>query len=189
MKIKILYEDKDILAIDKPSGISVHADGRSKEKTITDWVIKNYPKLKGVGEPMIFNDEEIDRPGIVHRLDKETSGVLLLAKNQKAYEFLKNQFKGREIKKTYNAIVLGWVKDDRGTIRKPIGRSPSDFRKRLAGRGARGELREAVTEYSVLKRFEVPASKIFSSCALPQVRGGTLAHKKSYEAPLPFQIF
>ena len=60
MKIKVLYEDKDILAIDKPSGISVHADGRSKEKTITDWVIKNYPKLKNVGESIFVDDKEIN---------------------------------------------------------------------------------------------------------------------------------
>ena len=172
MKIKILYEDKDILAIDKPSGISVHADGKNKQKTVTDWVLKNYPKMENVGEPIIAKDLSslsegkslatkntliIKRPGIVHRLDKETSGVLLLAKNQKAFEFLKNQFKDREVKKTYNAIVSGWVKDDRGVINKPIGRSPSDFRRRLAGRGARGEMREAVTEYKVLKRFEILA--------------------------------
>jgi len=154
MKIKILYEDKDILAIDKPSGISVHPDGRTKEITISDWFVKNYPKAKNVGESIFVDGKEIKRPGIVHRLDKETSGVLLLVKNQKAYEFLKNQFKSREIKKVYNAVVLGSMKDDRGTIRKSLGRSGNDFRKRLAGRGARGELREAVTEYTVLKRFE-----------------------------------
>jgi 23S rRNA pseudouridine1911/1915/1917 synthase len=153
MKIKVLYEDKDILAIDKPSGISVHGDGKSKELTIIDWVLKNYPKLKGVGEPMAFFGKEIDRPGIVHRLDKDTSGVLVLAKNKKSYEFLKNLFQNREIKKTYVAIVSGWVKDDHGIINKPIGRSPSDFRRRLAGRGARGEMREAITEYKVIKRF------------------------------------
>lgn len=154
MKIKILYEDKDILAIDKPSGISVHPDGRSKEKTISDWFVKNYPKAKNVGESIFVGGKEIKKPGIVHRLDKETSGVLLLVKNQKAYEFLKSQFKNREIKKVYNAVVLGSMKDVRGTIRKSIGRSGNDFRKRLAGRGARGELREAITEYTVLKKFE-----------------------------------
>ncbi len=154
MKIKILYEDKDILVIDKPSGISVHPDGRSKARTITDWVLENYPKLKRVGEPMNFEGNEIDRPGIVHRLDKDTSGVLVLAKNKKAYEFLKKQFQDREIKKTYLTIVSGWVKNERGTIDNPIGRSPSDFRRRLAGRGARGELRPAITLYKVLKRFE-----------------------------------
>lgn len=143
-----------MIAIDKPSGVSVHQDGKSKEETISDWFIKKYPKSKDVGESIFVDGKEIKKPGIVHRLDKETSGVLLLVKNQKTFEFLKNQFSNREIKKTYNAIVSGFVKDDRGTIRKEIGRSPNDFRKRLAGRGARGELREAITEYSVLKRFE-----------------------------------
>ncbi len=149
MKIKVLYEDKDILAIDKPSGIAVHADGKTKEKTITDWVLKNYPKMKNVGEPM----GEIARPGIVHRLDRETSGVLLLAKTGKAHEFLKQQFQDRSIKKTYIAIVSGSVKDERGFVKKPIGRSPRDFRRYSAGRGARGEMREAETFYRVLKRF------------------------------------
>jgi 23S rRNA pseudouridine1911/1915/1917 synthase len=155
MKIKILYEDPNILVIDKPSGIAVHPDGRGKVKTITDWVLKNYPKMKNVGEPL----GEIARPGIVHRLDKDTSGVLVLAKNQKTHEFLKNQFKGREIKKTYHAIVSGFMKEDKGIINKPIGRSPVDFRRHLAGRGARGELREAITEYKVLKRFESASQK------------------------------
>ena len=140
MRIKILYEDKNILAIDKPSGISVQTDGKTNEKTILDFLPKKYSKII-----------------LAHRLDKETSGILLLAKNQKTYEFLKNQFKGREIKKTYVTIADGWVKNDRGIINKPIGRSPSDFRRRLAGRGARGELREAITEYKVLKRFNCPS--------------------------------
>lgn len=160
MKIKILYEDSNILVIDKPSGISVHPSDtlrtyggiRNKEKFITDWVLKNYPKTKNVGEPL----GEIKRPGIVHRLDNETSGVMLLAKNQKAFEFLKSQFKNREVKKTYHAIVSGFVKNDRGIVNKPIGRSPKDFRRHLAGRGARGELREAETSYKVLKRFQAP---------------------------------
>ena len=149
-KVKVLYEDSNILAIDKPSGISVHDDGRSQEKTITDWVLENYPKMKNVGEAQ----GGIARPGIVHRLDRETSGVMLLAKNKKAFEFLKSQFVNREIKKIYHAIVSGSVRLDRGVINKPIGRSPKDFRRWLAGRGARGELREAITEYKVLKRLK-----------------------------------
>ena len=156
MKIKILYEDSNILAIDKPSGISVHEDGKehkTKEKTLTDWILKNYPKMKNVGESIFYNGVEIKKPGIVHRLDRDTSGVMLLAKNQKAYEFLKSQFQNREIKKVYNTIVSGWMKDDHGFINKPIGRSPKDFRRHLAGRGARGTMREAITEYKVLKRF------------------------------------
>ena len=189
MKIKILYEDKDILAIDKPSGISVHADGRNKEKTIADWVIKNYPKMKNVGENEIYENAkiktEIKKPGIVHRLDRDTSGVLLLAKNKKAYEFLKSQFQNREIKKTYVAIVSGWLKDERGVIKKPIGRSPTDFRRYSATRGARGEMREAITQYKVLKRFEASCAQNFSSCALPRVHGGTLGDK-NFARTAPF---
>jgi len=137
MKIKILYEDSNILAIDKPSGILVHPDQRSKGKTIFDLFSKKYPKLE-----------------VVHRLDKETSGVMLLAKNQKAHEFLKEQFVSRKIKKVYNAIVSGDIKKDHEIINKPIGRSPRDFRRWLAGRGARGKLREAITEYKVIKRLK-----------------------------------
>src|SRR3989338_11071879 len=146
MIIKVLYEDSNILAIDKPSGILVHPAPEQTQpgtgpdpKTIIDIFKKKYPKIE-----------------IVHRLDKETSGVMLLAKNPKAHEFLKKQFINREVKKTYLAIVSGFVKNDHGVINKPIGRSPSDFRRHLAGRGARGELREAITEYKVLKRFTSP---------------------------------
>lgn len=149
LKIKVLYEDVNILAIDKPSGILVHPDKTSKEKTILDWAIKKYPKAK-----------------LAHRLDKETSGVMLIAKNEKAYEFLKEQFQNRKIKKIYHAIVSGNVKNERGIINKSIGRSPRDFRRWLAGRGARGELREAITEYRVLKRFVASACKNFSGSSL-----------------------
>jgi 23S rRNA pseudouridine1911/1915/1917 synthase len=158
MKIKILYEDANILAIEKPSGISVHPDGRTKEKTLVEWILKNYPKMKNVGEDEVYEFKnkkiEIKKPGIVHRLDRDTSGVLLLAKNEKAYQALKKQFQNREIKKIYITIVSGNVKNERGIVNKPIGRSPKDFRRYSAGRGARGEMREAVTEYRVLKRFE-----------------------------------
>jgi len=141
-KIKVLYEDTNILAIDKPSGILTHPAEHSNEETVFDIFKKKYPKLE-----------------LVHRLDKETSGVLLLAKNKKAHEFLKKQFMDREIKKTYVTIVNGSVKNDHGIINKPIGRSPADFRRHLAGRGARGTMREAITEYKVLKRFEITTPK------------------------------
>ena len=156
MKIKILHEDKDILAIEKPSGILVHPDQKSKEKTILDIFKKKYSKLE-----------------IVHRLDRETSGVMLLVKNQKAHEFFKKQFQARTIKKTYVAIVSGFVKNDHGVINKPIGRSPSDFRRHLAGRGARGMLREAITEYRVLKRLEDKKGNKFSYLELHPKTGRT----------------
>lgn len=156
MKIKVLYEDSNILAIDKPSGLIVHPDGKTEEDSVTDWFVKKYPRAKNVGE----KEGGVIRSGVVHRLDKETSGVLLLAKNEKSYQFLKSQFQNREIKKTYVAIVSGNVKNDRGVINKPIGRSPKDFRRYLAGRGARGEMRDAVTQYRVLKRFTLPAPSL-----------------------------
>jgi 23S rRNA pseudouridine1911/1915/1917 synthase len=168
MKIKILYEDKNILVIDKPAGIAVHPDGKSKVKTISDWVVSNYPSTKNVGEPLILEKKEggmekVMRPGIVHRLDKETSGVLIIAKNQKTFLFLKDQFQNHKVKKVYRAFVYGYVSDPRaslltggrGVINVPIGRSQKDIRAYTAGRGARQPLRDAVTEYIVLERFSL----------------------------------
>jgi len=166
MNIKILFEDKNVLVIDKPAGVVVHPDGKSKIQTISDWLLLNYPALKNVGEPFIIEreggkKEKILRPGIVHRLDKETSGALLIAKNQKTFLFLKEQFQSHKIKKVYKAFVYGFVSDPkaslltggRGIINVPIGRSQKDVRTYTAGRGAREPLREAVTEYIILNKF------------------------------------
>lgn len=168
MKINILFEDKDLIVIDKPAGLAVHPSITSikNEETLIDWILEKYPKIKNVGEPLEleYKAEKIKilKPGIVHRLDKETSGVLLIAKNKKTFEFLKGQFLNREIKKTYRAFVYGKVSDPkaslatnkRGVINTPIGRSPKDIRAWTAGRGAKPPLREAITEYLVLKRFK-----------------------------------
>lgn len=149
---EIIYEDKNILVIDKPAGLVVHADGRTKEITLADWLVKKYPKIKKVGEPA--TDEKtgkpIYRPGIVHRLDRETSGVMVIAKNQDTFLFLKQQFQEREIRKTYRAFLFGELKTLRGMIDRPIGRSGSDFRKWSATRGAKGEMREAKTHFHTL---------------------------------------
>ncbi len=153
MKIPILYEDKDVIVINKPAGLNVHNDGKSKEKTLVDWILQKYPRIKNVGEPMVLDDRtKILRPGIVHRIDKETSGVLIIAKNKKSYEFLKNQFQSRKVHKVYNIFVYGNIKENRGMIDRKIGRSPNDVRRWSAQRGARGEMREAVTYFKVLKR-------------------------------------
>ncbi len=154
----ILYQDADILAVDKPSGISVHPSGKLVEETVSDWFAKEYPESKDVGEPLLTDGKEIAKPGIVHRLDKDTSGVLLLAKNQKTFEFLKAQFQNREVQKTYTALVYGHVKNDSGVIDAEIGRSKNDPRLRTAMRGKRGKLREAITEYKVLERFTLHPS-------------------------------
>lgn len=152
-KVKIIYEDKNILAINKPSSLVVHPDGKTVEPTLVDWILKNYPEIENVGEPLILSTGEIiKRPGIVHRLDRETSGVLVVAKNQKTFLFLKEQFKERDIKKSYRAFVYGEMKEEKGIIDRSIGRSSKDFRMWSAQRGARGQMRTAITEYNVLER-------------------------------------
>ena len=153
MHVPFIYEDNDVVVINKPAGLMVHGDGRSSEQTLADWVRETRPEIVGVGEPLTLTDGRvIDRPGIVHRLDKETSGVLVLAKTQESFLFLKQQFQGREVHKIYNAFVYGVLKNDAGEIDRPIGKSRSDFRLWSAQRGAKGVLREARTEYVVIER-------------------------------------
>ncbi|MBI5140027.1 MAG: RluA family pseudouridine synthase [Candidatus Vogelbacteria bacterium] len=147
-KIDILYEDNNILAINKPAGLAVHADFKSMNYTLTDWILERHPEMIEVGE------SSLNRPGIVHRLDADTTGVLVLAKNQQAYEYLKKIFKERKIQKVYHAIVYGHPKDDRGIIDKPIGRNKGDFRMKSTGASARGEMKEALTYYKVVDKFK-----------------------------------
>jgi 23S rRNA pseudouridine1911/1915/1917 synthase len=151
-QIQIIHEEKDFVIINKPAGLITHSDGRKKEEmdSVASQILKLYPETKTVGE----QDDKFERYGIVHRLDLETSGVMIIARNQKFYTYIKEQFKNHEIEKEYRAIVYGHFKSPKGCIQDPIGRSQSDFRKYVCGRFARGELREAVTYYEVLKEFE-----------------------------------
>ncbi len=153
---KIIFEDQDVLVIDKPTGLSVHSDGFKKEITLADWLVGRFPELIDVGEMSIGRGgQEISRPGIVHRLDRDTSGVMIIAKNQPAFNFLKKQFKDRLVKKTYQAIVVGVFAhpEEEKTIDLPIGRSAKDSRKRVASKKAEGILREAKTIFKVLESF------------------------------------
>lgn len=151
MHIDILYEDDAIVAINKPSGFMTHPDGRTHEETVSEWFATLYPDSREVGEPMrLPNGGVLLRPGIVHRLDRETSGVLLLAKTKEAHAHLKTLFQTHAIEKKYLAFCYGVVPKEPGTITLPIGRSQKDFRLRSAQRKARGTLREAVTAYHVL---------------------------------------
>ncbi len=153
MQPQIIHEDKDYLVINKPAGLMVHSDGRSTEKTLCDFLIEKYPEISGVGEPLKISEEvSIARPGIVHRLDRDTSGVMLVARTSLGFDFLKSKFQDRTIQKTYHAFVYGNIKSDSGVIDAPIGRSKRDFRQWSAGKMARGEMRDAVTEFRVLAR-------------------------------------
>ncbi len=143
MDLKIIYEDNDLLVVDKPAEVVVFPEGTVTEKTLLDYLIEQKPGLKSVGET--------PRYGVVHRLDKDTSGVLLVAKSHEGLIFLQKQFKNREVEKRYLALATGVIKDDSGEIKTFIGRSPGDPRKQVVLDS--GE-REAITDYKVLQRFE-----------------------------------
>ncbi len=155
---EIIYEDGDMLVINKPSGMMVHNDGRSTEKTVVDWFLSREPQAKGVGEGAFAQDGTLlERSGVVHRLDRDTSGVLVLAKTQDAFAHLKAQFHDHRIQKEYRTFVYGTMKEKWGTIDRPIGRSTKDFRLRSAQRGARGALREAMTDWELLSQSDTHA--------------------------------
>ncbi|HVU80366.1 MAG TPA: RluA family pseudouridine synthase [Candidatus Paceibacterota bacterium] len=150
MEPTVIYEDGAIIVVNKPSGLSVHADGRHERATLVDWLLVRYPELKGVGEKQTLADGTvIDRPGIVHRIDRETSGVLVVARTQEAFAHLKEQFQNREVKKVYRAFVYGPLKDERGIIDRPIGSSRGGKGPRSATR-PQGTMRDAQTLYKVI---------------------------------------
>ncbi len=149
--VEVIYEDAQILSVNKPAGMAVHEDGHTQGPFLTDWVRETRPDMVGVGETMwLQNGNEIDRPGIVHRLDRDTSGIIVLAKTQESHAFLKAQFQARTMEKEYRAFVWGTIREVHGTIDKPIGRSRKDFRLWSAGKDAGGMLRAAITRYTVL---------------------------------------
>lgn len=140
MELPILYEDADIVAVAKPAGLITHSDGRTKEETAEEWFLEKY-KIEATDPPS---------SGYVHRLDRDTSGVLVFAKHAAAYASLRKAFHDRDVKKEYLAFVYGAPKEKKGTIDFDIGRSRSDFRLRSAQPKAKGLLRDARTHFEVL---------------------------------------
>lgn len=131
----ILFEDADILAVDKPAGMIVYPDGKHDYPALSHWLEKKY------GEGSFF---------FVHRIDRETSGVLMIAKTKQAYDLLKEQFQGREVKKTYRAFIYGTLGEERGRIDRAIGSSRGGKGPRSATR-PKGTEREAVTLWRRIK--------------------------------------
>jgi 23S rRNA pseudouridine1911/1915/1917 synthase len=142
LPLDILYEDADVIAVNKAAGMVVHAGAGVRRGTLVNALLHRFQKLSQVGGQ--------ERPGIVHRLDRGTSGVLLVARNDAAHRNLAAQFASRKVQKVYTALVHGTVKAERGRIEKPIARDPAR-RVRMTARGERG--RTAITEYRVLDRF------------------------------------
>ena len=142
IKLDIVYEDEDILVINKPSGMVVHPAVGNKEHTLVNALI-NYSKLSKVNGEF--------RPGIVHRIDKDTSGLLIVAKNDKAHLFLEEELKKHNIVRTYIALVNGVINHDSGKIDAPIGRNVND-RKKMEVTSKNSK--EAITNFKVLERFK-----------------------------------
>ena len=146
--LDIVYEDDDLAVVNKPAGMMVHAGAGATEDarnrgTLVNALLHHFGNLSNVGGEL--------RPGIVHRLDKETSGLIVIAKNDSAHHALAKQFSDRRVKKTYIALVHGWMKKDRGTIDSPIHRD-AVRRTRMTTRRSGG--REALTRYEVQRRIE-----------------------------------
>jgi len=143
LPLDVLYEDADVIAINKPAGMVVHTGAGQHSGTLVNALLHRFGKLSTAGGDL--------RPGIVHRLDRFTSGVILVARNDTAHRNLAGQFASREVEKIYLALVHGRVKNDQGSITTPIARDPIR-RIRMTARLATG--RKASTSYQVLKRFD-----------------------------------
>ena len=141
LPLDILYQDGDIAIVVKPAGMVTHPAAGNEEHTLVNALLWHLDCLSGIGGEL--------RPGIIHRLDKDTSGVMLIAKNDTAHAFLSEELANRHMEKHYHAMVMGCMKEESGTVEAPIGRSRTD-RKKMA---VDPEGRWALTEWKVLKRF------------------------------------
>ena len=141
--VEVVYEDNDIIVVNKPKGMVVHPANGNPDGTLVNAIMAMCKdSLSGIGGEL--------RPGIVHRIDKDTSGLLIVAKNDKAHIEMSNQIKNHEVKKIYIALVRGIVGEDEATIDMPIGRSTKDRKKMAVVKNGK----EAVTHFKVLKRYD-----------------------------------
>ena len=143
MDLKIVYEDEDLLVIDKPKGLVVHPAAGHQDDTLVNGL------LYALGDDLSGINGEL-RPGIVHRIDKDTSGLLAVAKNDRAHTFLASQLKDHTMARTYEAIVCGSFREDSGTVDAPIGRHPSDRKKMTV---TERNSKHAVTHWEVVRRY------------------------------------
>ncbi|HSM24098.1 MAG TPA: RluA family pseudouridine synthase [Anaerolineaceae bacterium] len=142
--LDIIFENSDIIVVNKPAGMVVHPAVGHSSGTLVHAALHHAPGMEGIGGEL--------RPGIVHRLDKDTSGIILLAKNDKTHRFLQDQFRNRSIQKTYYALVDGHPPTNTGRVEAPIGRDPSHRKQMAIVPIQRG--REAITEYKVIEKYE-----------------------------------
>ena len=154
---RIIFDSKDLLVLDKPAGLIVHSDGRTKETSVAAWLLARYPELTEVGEPWVSpQGERVLTAGIVHRLDRTTSGVILVAKSNEMYAYLKRQFKERKVEKTYLAYVYGHTLANEGAIVAEIARSSEPPKQWYAKPTTKNDRRAAITEWTLIKKFPHP---------------------------------
>lgn len=146
-----IFEDENIVVIDKPAGIQIHPDYNEKFETLVNGILAKYPEISSVTEDS--SDLSKMRPGIIHRLDKDTSGIVVIARNKKAFDELKRMFQEREIEKKYLAIVYGTPEEKSGTIDKPLARTSNYRRQTVAGKKTKTKIREAVTQYKLVRKL------------------------------------
>jgi 23S rRNA pseudouridine1911/1915/1917 synthase len=153
MTIPVIFEDKNILVINKPSGVVVHPFDFSTEETLLDFLMKHSPDIFSIDNAVTLQDKRVSNlGGIVHKLDRDTSGIMVITKNQKTFDELKQQFRSHTITKTYIALVEEIIKEDTFTINAPLGRNKKDYKQQVNPSNPRGELRDAITEVKVISR-------------------------------------
>ncbi len=145
--LNVVYEDGDVIVIDKPAGMVVHPSAGHPGGTLVNAVLAHAPDLEGVGDEV--------RPGIVHRLDKDTSGLIVVAKNDRAHRYLQAQFKDRDARKMYLALVIGHPPTPTGRIEAPLGRDPKNRQRMAVITDSRANARDAVTEYRTRETFRL----------------------------------
>ncbi len=152
LALKVLFENDDFLVLDKGAGVQMHMAGGEPRPTVASWIVERYPALAQVGENPL-------RPGIVHRLDRDTSGVLVVAKTNEAFSALKHSFQERSVSKKYVALVYGHLKELSGSVDALLMREPGELRRRAVdphrfSGTLPGNARTAYTEYRVFRRYE-----------------------------------
>ncbi len=147
-ELPIIFTDENLIVIDKPAGMQVHPDDTRKEDTLVNYLIAQFPEIENICDD---TPEGKLRPGIVHRLDKDTSGVIVVARNMDTWRELKRQFQDKEVEKKYQAIVYGVPKPIEGVIEKALARSGDYRRQVVAGHKTRTKIRDAVTGYRTLE--------------------------------------
>lgn len=151
----IIHEDENIIVINKPSGMVVHPFDYSTEETLVDFLHSKYPEIFNIKNEIKLQDERIIKlGGIVHKLDRDTSGIMVIAKTQEIFDNLKEQFRNHKITKKYVALVEGNVEQNNFTIDAPLGRGKKDYKQSTNPINPRGELRDAITDVKVIKRNE-----------------------------------